>query len=679
MKRRRSLYRGNRRESYMSSKPLKPLVKTIKERCRVCYSCVRECPAKAIKISGGQAEVIIERCIGCGNCIRVCTQDAKEMRSSVQEVEFLLASDRPIAAIIAPSFPAEFPDVHYKNVVGMVRALGFDYVIEVAFGADLVSRRYQKLLSESSDNNYIATSCPAIVSYVERYHPKLVKNLAPIASPMIGAARAIHDFYGDVDIVFIGPCLAKKDEAIRPDTKGDVSEVLTFRELHELLEKRGINSGTVDRSEFDPPLSGKGAIYPIGRGLLQASDLQEDLLSTDIIAADGTKEFVHAIREFETQVHNVRLLELLCCNGCINGSGMTSKLPHLTKRGYVAAYARKRYEEMDIEKWEKEMESFDHLDLSVRFDEDDHRLPIPTRAQLKTILQRKGKFNPRDELNCGACGYDTCIEHAIAIHMGLAESEMCLPYMIEELKKTAAELSDSYEQLVSTKKALIQSEKLASLGRMASGIAHEINNPLTGVLTYSSLLKEDFDGTEFTEDIDTIVNETMRCRKIVRGLLDFARDTQVEKIKANLNTVISETIGLLKRHMNFRNIAFEKDLDVTIPDMLIDINQMRSVFNNLCENAAHAMPEGGSLFLKSVYNRSRGTVVVIVTDTGTGISKENIDKIFDPFFTTKQSGEGTGLGLAVIYGIIEQHGGTIDVESTPGEGTTFTIVLPVEG
>lgn len=312
----------------MALESRKPLVKTIQERCRVCYSCVRECPAKAIKISGGQAEVIIERCIGCGNCVRVCTQEAKETRSSIQEVEQLLVSDRKIAAIIAPSFPAEFPDVHYKNVVGMIRSLGFDLVLEVAFGADLVSREYRKLVSENHDKNYIATTCPAIVSYVERYHPTLVKNLAAIASPMVAAARAIHELHGDdVDIVFIGPCLAKKEEAIRPDITGDVKEVLTFRELHELFEKNGITPGTTDRSEFDPPLSGKGAIYPIGRGMLQASELKEDLFSTNIIAADGTKEFVHAIREFESQLHEVGLLELLCCNGCISGSGMTTKLP----------------------------------------------------------------------------------------------------------------------------------------------------------------------------------------------------------------------------------------------------------------------------------------------------------------------------------------------------------------
>jgi len=664
----------------MSGKADIPLVKTLKEQCRMCYSCVRECPAKAIRISGGQAEVIADRCIGCGNCVRVCSQNAKIVRNSKIKVQKLLSGKDKVAALVAPSFPAEFSGVNYKNVVGMLRKMGFDYVFEVAFGADLVSARYRDLFSGKREKSYIGTTCPSVVFYIEKYHPPLVENLAPIVSPMVAAARAVHKMHGnELKIVFIGPCIAKKDEAIRPDIVHDIDEVLTFRELRDMLAIKEIRSEDVERSEFDPPHGGRGTLYPIGGGMLQASDLNENFLSMDIVASSGHKQFIQAIKEYETVEHSTVLLELNCCEGCISGSGMSNNLPLYTKRGYISAFAQKRHKEIDKEKYTELLAGFSDLDLSARFREDDHRIPAPSKLELRNILRKMGKFEQSDELNCGACGYDTCVEHAIAIHKGLAENEMCLLFSIEKLKKTATELAASYEQLLKAKRAMIQSEKLASLGRMASGIAHEINNPLTGVLTYSSIMKEEMKGTSSEEDLDVIINETMRCRKIVKGLLDFARNTSVEKVAANINDVIKETVSILEKHMTFRNVHIHADLSDRIPMTEFDISQMRSVFNNLAENAAHAMPAGGDLYITTDLDDDGRNIIITVADTGIGIKEENLIKIFDPFFTTKEAGKGTGLGLAVIYGIIEQHHGKIEVSSTPGNGAVFTVTLPVGG
>ena len=204
-------------------------VQTIKERCRVCYTCVRECPAKAIGISDGQANVIPERCIGCGNCARVCSQGAKKVLDGTQQVKHLLNQGGAVAALMAPSFPAEFEECEYEKVVGMLRALGFRYVHEVGFAADLVARRYRELLDSPDRTNYIATTCPALVGYVERYYPDLVPKLAPIVSPMVAAARIVHRLYGpEVPVVFIGPCIAKKGEAASEKLEGEVDAVLTF-------------------------------------------------------------------------------------------------------------------------------------------------------------------------------------------------------------------------------------------------------------------------------------------------------------------------------------------------------------------------------------------------------------------------------------------------------------------
>jgi len=228
-----------------------------------------------------------------------------------------------------------------------------------------------------------------------------------------------------------------------------------------------------------------------------------------------------------------------------------------------------------------------------------------------------------------------------------------------------------------TQNQIVQSEKLASLGRLASGIAHEINNPLTGVLTYSSLLLENFEGTEYEEDINVIVNETLRCRKTVKGILDFARETRLEKEPASINRLISDSLQIIEKHVNFHNIKIEKNLADDIPVLDLDTNQMKSVINNLVLNAGDAMPDGGKLSVSTSYDSELGQVIIGVEDTGIGISEENMKTIFDPFFTTKETGKGTGLGLAVTYGIIERHNGVIQVESEPGKGTGFRIVLPV--
>jgi two-component system, NtrC family, sensor kinase len=229
-----------------------------------------------------------------------------------------------------------------------------------------------------------------------------------------------------------------------------------------------------------------------------------------------------------------------------------------------------------------------------------------------------------------------------------------------------------------TQKQIGQSEKLASLGRLASGIAHEINNPLTGILTYAGMLLEDFKGTEFEEDIQTIIDETLRCRKIVRGVLDFARETRLEKEYANLNQVLDNTLSLLERHVHFHNVRIVRRFDPEVPDQMLDLNQMKSVINNLAVNAADAMPQGGALTASTAFNPERKTITMEFRDTGVGIPKENLPKIFDPFFTTKDPGKGTGLGMAVTYSIVRRHGGSVDVESEVGVGTRVLIQLPLE-
>jgi signal transduction histidine kinase len=386
---------------------------------------------------------------------------------------------------------------------------------------------------------------------------------------------------------------------------------------------------------------------------------------------------VEAIREFEGGDLDTRLLEVLCCNGCIMGPGMSSKAPLFNRRSQVSRYAKRRMANLDLERWHKHWSALADLNLRREFAPHDQRIAVPSAEQLLDIMHRLGKFHPEDELNCGACGYETCLEHAAAIYKGLAENEMCLPYTIEQLKHTIGELAISNEQLASTQEALMQSEKLASMGQLAAGIAHEVNNPLGTVLMLSHILLDELaPDSAMREDLALIVSEADRCKKIVAGLLQFAR-----KNKVDLETTdIREVIGRCARTLHVpENVQVRIEHDGADPTAEMDQDQIAQVLMNLATNAVAAMPTGGELILATDGNEN--DVRFSVSDTGVGIPPENRKKIFEPFFTTKPAGVGTGLGLAVTYGIVKMHHGDIRVESNadPGAGptgSTFTVTLP---
>ncbi len=654
------------------------LVSTISDRCRACYTCVRSCPAKAIRISGGQAEVVAERCIGCGNCVQVCTQNAKRVYCSVPDVRSLRAGPGSIAAIVAPSFPAEFADIEPPLLVDMIRRLGFDMVSEVGFGADLVSRRYRELINANPGRRYIATSCPAIVSYIEKYYPSLVQYLAPVASPMIASARALHRMFGDdLRIVFIGPCLAKKNEAVRDEDHPEVDAVLSFKELRQMFEEEGIKPRPEVEDDFDPPHPGLGALYPIAGGMFQSAGISEDLLTNEVVAATGIEDFTQAVAEFAEGALDVRLLELLSCHGCIMGAGMSTKAPLYSRRSAVSSYARKRVSGIPAVRHDLDVASFKDLDLEVSFAPDDTRMAPPSEKEMRSILVRMGKYGPEDELDCGACGYHTCRAHAVAIHKGLAESEMCLPYTIERLRESLAELNESHKQIDDIQKALINAEKLASMGQLSAGIAHEINNPLGVVLLYANMLKEDVPaGSELSDDLDMIVEQAERCKKVVSGLLNFARKNKVTLRSVDLCELVDRS---LKAIIVPENVQLTVSHEMDEPIAEVDDDQLIQVLSNLVGNAIEAMPDGGSI---TVTDHNDGDdALLLVEDTGSGIAKEHLQRIFEPLFTTKQMGKGTGLGLAVTYGIVKMHRGRIDVRSNDDlsqgpTGTVFTVRIP---
>jgi signal transduction histidine kinase len=611
--------------------------------------------------------------------VRVCSQKAKQYYDSTDKVYEILKDEGMKAAILAPSFPAEFLDLDPAQLVAMIRKLGFRLVCEVAFGADIVAAAYQRLLRQKLNQRHIATTCPAIVAFIEKYHTNLLEHLVPIASPMVATARALRRIHGDgLKVVFVGPCIAKKAEAARNGEPRDINAVLTFAELRGMFKEVGVVPDPAASGDFDPPHPNLGTLFPLSGGMLHAARMREDPLNSQVVSADGRPHFAEAVIEFESGVLTPQLLELLCCRGCISGSGFSNDVPFFARRNAVSSYVRNRISDPrrlpDVEMIEEMSRT---LDLAVSFSQDDHRLPQPSPEQITRILNAMGKYKPEDELNCHACGYATCREHAIAIEMGLAEDEMCLPYTIERLRKSLEELNLSNEQLNETRQALIDAEKLASMGQLSAGIAHEINNPLGVILLNSRLLlQQSHPGEEGYEDLVLIVEQAERCRKIVAGLLNFARKNKVILQPTNLQNLIRRC---LKAIVSKNNVTIEVDLAMQDPIADLDKDQISQVLTNLIVNSMEAMPSGGQI--RIVARDETDTVQFSVQDSGHGIAPEHLNKIFEPLFTTKQMGKGTGLGLSVTYGIIKMHRGQINAQSNADPqkgptGTTFTVTLP---
>ncbi len=270
-----------------------------------------------------------------------------------------------------------------------------------------------------------------------------------------------------------------------------------------------------------------------------------------------------------------------------------------------------------------------------------------------------------DEIGFLANNFNNMVSELVRAHQELRDSAETLERKVEQ--RTA--------ELRAMQAHLIQSEKLAGVGKLAAGVAHEINNPLTCVLTNSSLLLSDLPPDDpRREDLQAVVDETLRCRKIVKGLLDFARQTKPQKQKLDLNKVAADVIALVRNQASFQNISIDADLDPHIPSVLADADQMRQVVLNIILNAADAMPQGGKIRVRSSFEPKASQAILRISDTGPGIPAEIQDKMFEPFFTTKKT--GTGLGLAIAYGIMERHKGSLKVESAPGRGTTIEMILP---
>jgi Na+-translocating ferredoxin:NAD+ oxidoreductase RNF subunit RnfB len=447
-------------------------------KCINCFACVRVCPVKAIEVKADKnyAVILPDRCIGCGSCLTICPVNAVDYRSSIDEVIDILKAGGKVAAIVAPSISGEFVDItDYRKFVQMIKSLGFTYVCEVTFGVDLVAMEYKKLFDDFRGKYFLTTVCPVVVSLVEKFHPELVNNLAPIVSPMISTAKVIHREYGeDTKVVYIGPCIQNKNEAKLFKGEGKVDSVLTFIELRELFEKFDIKESKLEYSEFDEPIGYKGSLLPIANGLLQAVDINEDLLTGKIITTEGRDNILDAIDEFKGYAETIsRHFNLFFCEGCIMGPGTSRGGKKFIRRTMVVNYANKRLKTFDRETWERNIAKHQTNDFSCTFTPNDQRIAEPQEEKIQEVLKIIAKENMDKDSGCEACGYASCRDFAVAVSAGLAHTDMCLNFTLNNRHEYIKSLRATNDKLAKTQEALKESEKIARQEQEASRDASE--------------------------------------------------------------------------------------------------------------------------------------------------------------------------------------------------------------
>ncbi|MBK5274004.1 MAG: sigma 54-interacting transcriptional regulator [Desulfuromonadales bacterium] len=420
---------------------MEPIV-TYKERCRLCYSCVRTCPVKAIKVDQGFAQIIYDLCIGCGKCLS-CPQNAKVIVDRMVRTQELLSSEAPVVAVLGCSFPAFFHDITPGQLAAGLKSLGFLEVHEGAYGARMIAESYREALSEACLPK-ISSHCPAVVDLVERHYPKLLPNLLGVVSPMIAMGRFIKGVLGEeTKVVYISTCIAAKFEVQARDSANAIDVVLTYHEIDKLFKSRGIHPAALVEAAFDGIDPGEGRLFTLSGGPLKVFGIQPDFLDTETISSEGESHTIDIIRDLSAGRIAPDFVDLRFCDGgCVDGPARDRELNHFYKRKLIVGHNNSRHPYHTASHY---LVAAAPPDLRRSFSDKSLKLPGPGKDDIKRILHSTNKFAQGDELNCRACGYNTCREHAVAVFQGLADNEMCLPHNMQQIEEDRGRLMQKFE------------------------------------------------------------------------------------------------------------------------------------------------------------------------------------------------------------------------------------------
>ena len=396
-----------------------------KSNCKNCYKCIRHCPVKAIRFSGNQAHIIGNECILCGQCFVVCPQNAKQIVNETEKVKVFLQSVDPVVVSLAPSFVANYEGVGINAMRDALQKLGFYEVEETAIGATIVKNEYERMLKEDERDIIITSCCHSINLLIQKYFPAELEYLADVVSPMQAHCMDIKKRFPKAKTVFIGPCVAKKDEA--EHYEGVVDAVLTFEELTNWLKEENIELKT----DMDSNEESRARFFPTTGGILKT--MTQDAPGYTYMALDGIENCVDALKDIESgKIHKCFIEMSACVGSCIGGPVMGKYHRSAPIKDYITIANYAGNKDFDVVQP-------DNMELKKQFTYIEHRLQQPSETEIYNVLRQMGKFKPSDELNCGSCGYNTCREKAIAICQGKAEISMCLPF----LKDKAESFSDT--------------------------------------------------------------------------------------------------------------------------------------------------------------------------------------------------------------------------------------------
>ena len=396
-----------------------------KSNCKNCYKCIRHCPVKAIRFSGNQAHIIGNECILCGHCFVVCPQNAKEIVDGREKVRVLLQSGSPVIVSLAPSFIANYEDIGINSMRQALKQLGFYDVEETAVGATMVKKEYERMLREEERDIIITSCCHSVNLLIQKQFPQCLEYLADVMSPMQAHCADIKRRIPNAKTVFIGPCVAKKDEA--EYYEGIVDAVLTFEELTNWLKDENIELA----KEIDNTNESRARFFPTTGGVLKT--MTEKLPDYTYLAIDGVENCIAALKDIESgKIHKCFIEMSSCVGSCIGGPVMEKYHSTSPIKDYVTINNYAGESDFNVDEASS-------MNLKKHFTAIERKLQTPTENEIMAVLRQMGKFKAADELNCGSCGYNTCREKAVAIIQGKAEISMCLPF----LKDKAESFSDT--------------------------------------------------------------------------------------------------------------------------------------------------------------------------------------------------------------------------------------------
>lgn len=495
-----------------------------KNSCKNCYKCIRYCPVKAIKFSDNQASIVTEECILCGKCYTVCPQSVKVVRNDVDTVKRLLADGNSVYASVAPSFVANYDGANITSLEAALKRLGFAGAEETAVGATVVKREYDKMANEGKRDIIISSCCHSVNTLIQKYYPEALPFLADILSPMQAHCKSLKERHEGAKTVFIGPCISKKDEA---DTYGITDAAITFEELDAWLADEGVELTPCE----DRSAGGRARLFPTSTGILKSMDCQN--ADYTYIAVDGIENCMAALEDIKNGGLKNCFIEMSACAGsCING-------PAMSKRSY--RYVKNT---LAVNRYAKS------ADFNIAQPTDGEirkaipfvgiRRTMPGSRAVEEILRRMGKTKPEHELNCGSCGYDTCREKAVAVLMGKANLEMCMPF----LKDKAESFSDTI--IKNTPNGIIvlnedfEVQQINSAARAIMNIKSSddvLGNPVVRILDPSGFMQVMSTGRDirnerkYLADYNRYIEETIIYDKSYHIIICIMRDITASELE----------------------------------------------------------------------------------------------------------------------------------------------------